>query len=436
MKTLYTKFLGAVAAAMLLASCEKDEIQAVMNPTAAVEPTLSAQTVVLLKDDAAKDALTISWAKPDFGFDAAPAYTVLIDKKGGDFAKATAVSVAGELKKTFKVSELNSILTGLGLAAGTASDVDVKVQSTLGPKTTLVSAVKTFKATPYLDRLDLSSNWGVVGSAAANGWDGPDMPFYKTDKAGVFAAYVTLKDGEIKFRQDNKWDVNYGDKGADGTAEKDGDNIKVKAGTYRITFDTNTFKYTIETYQPGLVGDATPNGWNGPDTPLVYDPTTDTWKAVVVLAAKEMKIRLNNDWAVNFGDNGGDKTLEAGGDNIKIAQAGTYLVTVDFKNAKYAIEAIKPWGVVGDATPTGWNGPDVKFIPTGIDKVFVVDRITLKDGEIKFRLNDDWGTNYGDKGADGILEANGDNIKVKAGTYGITLDLSNADKPTYKMEKK
>jgi hypothetical protein len=54
---------------------------------------------------------------------------------------------------------------------------------------------------------------------------------------------------------------------------------------------------------------------------------------------------------------------------------------------------------------------------------------------IKFRANDAWDLNYGDTGADGSLEAGGDNIPIEeAGTYEITLDLSSYPY-TYSLEK-
>jgi hypothetical protein len=53
----------------------------------------------------------------------------------------------------------------------------------------------------------------------------------------------------------------------------------------------------------------------------------------------------------------------------------------------------------------------------------------LVAGEVKFRANDDWGLNYGDDGANAILEANGANIAIPAdGEYRIKLFL---DKPDY-----
>ena len=96
----------------------------------------------------------------------------------------------------------------LGLKAGVAAGVDFKLQSVIGPTTSFISPVASITATPYLDKLDLSTNWGVVGSATPGGWNGPDLPFYKTDAANVLVAYVDLVVGEIKFRTDNKWDYN------------------------------------------------------------------------------------------------------------------------------------------------------------------------------------------------------------------------------------
>jgi len=415
---------------------KKEEIRATLNPGVVPVISLSSQNVVLVKENAAQDILTVSWAQPDYGFQAAAAYTVLIDKKGGDFTNAVGVSVGSNLKKVFKVSELNPILLKLGLKAATVGDIDVRVQSAIGTRTVLSSVVSTLKATPYLDKLDLSSNWGVVGSATTNGWNGPDMPFYKSDKANVYVAYVALIDGDIKIRQDNKWDVNYGDDGANGSLEAGGANIVVKAGNYKITFDQGALKYTIEKLSWGLVGSATPSGWAAPDVPFFYDPSSDQWRAIATLVDGELKIRQNEDWAVNYGDTKADGVLDSGGDNI-VVKKGTYLITVDFKTLKYTIEAYKVWGLVGSAAPNGWNGPDSKFRPDfGTEGIWTLSGVKLIDGEIKFRQNDAWDLNYGDTKADGVLDAGGDNIVVKAGTYDIMLDFSVASKPVYKLTKK
>jgi hypothetical protein len=85
------------------------------------------------------------------------------------------------------------------------------------------------------------------------------------------------------------------------------------------------------------------------------------------------------------------------------------------------------WAIIGDATPNGWNDPDTDMyeVETNVYQLFA----TLTEGEMKFRKDNGWTTNYG--GADGDAELNGGNIGVDAGRYLITLDLNNN---TYSVE--
>lgn len=263
---------------------------------------------------------------------------------------------------------------------------------------------------------------GIVGSATPNGWDGPDVPFYKTNQPDVYVAYATLGDGEIKFRENNSWTLNHGDNGGDGTLEKDGENMTITAGTYKIVFNLANLTYTIENFTWGLVGDATTNGWDGPDMPMTYDSSSDTWKIIATLKEGKMKFRLNNDWGTNYGDDSNDGTIENGGSDISI-NAGTYLITMDLNNMSWNAEPIDLWGVIGNATPGGWD-TDTDMTYDFKNQVWVVD-ITLSDGLIKFRANDAWSLNYGDDTNDGILDAGGADISVSSGNYRITLDLVN-----------
>jgi hypothetical protein len=412
---------------IVLNSCEKKEFTT-LNPNANTIISLSSNNIVLTDNTAANDAVTISWTKPDFGFEAAPSYAILFDLAGGDFSAAQVVPVGNELEKTFTEGELNGKLLALGVAPNIATNISVMVRTKLSNSTSFDSEPVTLNVTAYSSILDLSTNWGVVGSATPGGWgnpDIPDLPFYQTSTPGNLVAYVTLKAGEIKFRQDNSWTVNLGDTGADGTLEPSGDNIVVNAGTYKIDFDVTNSTYTMTPYTWGLVGDATANGWGGPDFMLHYNPYNNNWKAAVTLSAGEIKFRLNNDWGTNYGDTGADGTLENGGDNIAVA-AGNYIVTFDLENLTYQLEATDLWGLVGDATPNGWGGPDTKFTPDfGLNEdTWYINGITLSTGDIKVRQNDDWGLNYGDTGNDGTLEAGGDNIPVTAGTYNIKIVIS------------
>lgn len=428
----FIKYLFSIVLLAGVISCEKEEIRAVLNSEATPGLKLSAANIALSKDAADENALTISWSKPDFGYNAAAQYQILIAKRGTNFNDAQVFSTGQETSKSWTHKQLNNLLQSMGVKGNETADLEIAVESILSQDLVQRSEILPFSAVAYLDKLDLSTSWGLVGSATVNGWNGPDMPFYKTASAGVFVAYAKLNSGEIKIRENNDWAVNYGDNGADGTVELNGANIAVDAGTYRILFDINKLTVKVEKYSWGLVGSATPNSWNGPDIDFFYDPATDQWRALATLVDGEIKIRKNNDWGLNYGDTGNDGTLEANGDNIKVS-AGNYLVTFNANELTISIEKTNFPGVVGSATPNSWNGPDIVMLPDfSTDGLWVAKFAKLSDGEIKFRMNNDWGTNYGDTGKDGTLDLNGDNIAVSAGTYNIEINLETL---TYKLTK-
>ncbi|NRD21801.1 SusE domain-containing protein [Winogradskyella litoriviva] len=275
------------------------------------------------------------------------------------------------------------------------------------------------------------ATWGVVGSGY-NDWGGagPDGQFYTTNEADVFVAYVTLIDGEIKFRENNAWDSDLGDNDADGTVEAGGANIAVTAGTYKITLNTAAATYTMEEFSWGVVGSGY-NDWGAsPDAKFYYDYTTDTFKVGVQLVDGEIKFRQNNEWTTDFGDTGADGTLDGGGDNIAVS-AGHYNITLNFNDNTYTIEAGDVWGIVGSGYNDWGASPDFALTQVQPD-IYVGEIATLLDGEIKFRANNDWASDFGDTGADGTLDAGGDNIAVTAGLYRVQMDTANG---TYMLNK-
>ena len=429
MKNIIKKYFFLFSLLLVLGACEDKEYTELL-PDANTTVTASADSVLLTEEIAEDEVLTLAWTDPDFGFDAAATYKILMDFSGGDFSEAQSVAMSSSLSKVFTAQELNAKMLSLGLTPNEATDVDFKIQITLSDYQQMVSNVVTINVTAYSSLLDLSSTWGLVGSATPGGWGNEnilDVPFYTTSASGVLVAYATLLDGEIKIRKDNLWTENYGDTGLDGTLDASGDNIPVTAGTYKVTFNENDLTWSMEEYTWGLVGSAAPNGWDGPDFKLQYNSYQDNWKGVVTLLDGEIKFRFNNDWGLNYGDTGVDGVLDASGDNIAVT-AGHYLVTFDLNNLTYTLEEMDVWGLVGDATPNGWDGPDTKFIPDfGINEgVYYINGITLTDGEIKVRQNDAWAVNYGDTGNDGSLDAGGDNIPVTAGTYNIEVNFAEA----------
>ena len=116
-----------------------------------------------------------------------------------------------------------------------------------------------------------------------------------------------------------------------------------------------------------------------------------------------------------FGVNGG-----WGGLRTTKNLVNQFAVDLDVLNSSLGSQS--DWGLVGSATPNGWNGPDLEMFQTGAQEFSIY--AVLDSGELKFRFNEDWGNNYGDNGNDGTLESGGANIPVSAGTYFIVMDLS------------
>ena len=138
-------------------------------------------------------------------------------------------------------------------------------------------------------------------------------------------------------------------------------------------------------------------------------------------------------WDVNWGDNGADGTLDPGGSDISLPDAGYYKINVDLTALTYTT-LNTTWGIIGSAPPPYDWSADVNMAYDMNTKVWSVT-LDLNAGELKFRANDGWDLNYGDTGADGKLDQGGDNIQVgEAGNYTVVLDLSKAPY-TYSLTK-
>ncbi|TRX35281.1 hypothetical protein FNW52_11200 [Flavobacterium sp. ZT3R18] len=93
----------------------------------------------------------------------------------------------------------------------------------------------------------------------------------------------------------------------------------------------------------GIIGSATAattggDGW-GKDANLDYDLTTKKYSITMdLIGGKEFKFRLDDAWAVNYGDDGNNLSLDAGGANIPVAVSGNYTIVVDFTAKTYTIQ--------------------------------------------------------------------------------------------------
>ncbi len=151
-----------------------------------------------------------------------------------------------------------------------------------------------------------------------------------------FEGYIYFADAaEFKFTEGPNWDANWGDNEGDGILDNGGGNLSVsEAGYYKINVNFDDKTYSVTKTDWGIIGSASPGGWDS-DTNMEFDPETKTWIGEMDLGAGEIKFRANDGWDLNYGDNGGDGVLDAGGDNIAIAEGGSYKITMKLESPDY-----------------------------------------------------------------------------------------------------
>jgi hypothetical protein len=186
---------------------------------------------------------------------------------------------------------------------------------------------------------DAVGGWpaNTPGEVDVNQMSSTDGINYKLDKLACTV-------GAAKFRQDNSWTVNWGNPAfPSGIATQGPDNIAITpAGTYDVTFNRVTGAYNFSFPTIALVGAATPTGWPtgtaGEVDPTALTTTDGVTYTVsnVALTADICKFRANNDWAVNWGNVAFPTgTGTQGGDNIAVAAAGNYDVTLNRVTGDY-----------------------------------------------------------------------------------------------------
>ena len=188
------------------------------------------------------------------------------------------------------------------------------------------------------------------------------------------------------------------------------------AGTWIVTLDANTWTYSVSKPVLYMAGDA--NGWK--QTEMLVSTDGNYFKGFMYLNNNGFKFCTETNWdGTNYG--AGFSTV-ADAANISLPdgyQEGYYQVELDLSAKKMMLTAITTIGIIGDATPSGWDAST----PMTYDKdshAWVIKDATLKAGELKFRANDAWEINWG--GTTEALTQGGDNLKIKEdGIYDIEL---------------
>src|SRR5690606_14626132 len=125
------------------------------------------------------------------------------------------------------------------------------------------------------------------------------MTLFDTDSKTKFEIFEYLTaDGGFKFLPANiDWVGAYGKATADGILLQDEDarNITVaEDGFYRLRMDSDLLTYEVLKLEMGLIGSATPGGWDADtDMTFVGEKGTYVWNTTVNLVPGEMKFRAN-----------------------------------------------------------------------------------------------------------------------------------------------
>lgn len=336
--SIHKIFLIAVTALTLWA-CKKDEEKVIAHTGKAGTLTASAATLVLTSANASDTVETFSWTTTDYGFKAATKYTLQIAKAGTNFAAPKEVNMGSSTQQKYTGADFNQMVIILGLAPGSAGQLDVRIKSSISDSIPAVYSNNiTLAVTPYLVIINYPSLW-VPGDY--QGWDPANAPKISSKAAnGIYEGYVNIPGGSLKFKFTSHADWNHTNYGwassttsgnnVTGTFNTTGGDLFVPStGYYLLKANTNNNTWSGTKTTWGLIGDGVPTtGWTT-DQDLTYDAATKTWSITVNLIAGAIKFRANDDWPINFGDNGADLSLEYDGANIPITIAGNYTVTLD-----------------------------------------------------------------------------------------------------------
>ena len=323
---------------------------------------------------------------------------------------------------------------------------DLKVETILSLNLTSGEALApmgetTGKFTPSPTPAIDEQGYYMLGQVNGNEWDATSPVWMNKISDGVYQLKVTTTADQNWFKfyagskfVSNDWtSINAGALGCKENGSEDafgfiiynGDSwgelqtpVIPGAGTWIVTLDMNNLTYTVQKPILYMAGDA--NGWKHSDVLNSEDGVHYT--GYMYLNQNGFKFCTQKNWN---GTNYGGAFFGESEDNIMMTQeAGFYQVDVDLSAKTYTLSPFTI-GIIGDATPTGWDSDtDMTYNPE--ERCWELKNITLSDGEMKFRHKNDWSLSWGGE-LDNLTTQNGPNIAVAAGTYDIKLEVNWAE---------
>lgn len=349
--TRYAMMLAAATG--LLSACQKlDEVKA-YDPDKVVAPVLHALPgEIVITPDNMGSTQTFTWDAADFGVRTQINYS--IEASYNDGAKLVLFTGMNGTSSEQTYESLNNILAlsvedgGLGVPSGEPTDVDFYISATIGtdfekfysaPATVRMTVTTAERTYPQVWVIGDYCGWNFDNAQGLFCFSGDEVTYEAIVDLGEKAANGFKLSGEAGWNDACNWGTD-GDAAAPETeapsitliSSGGSGNIMVYSKRfYRFVFDRSTLTLSnkLSFNSMGIIGDATPGGWDT-DTEMNFDTKKQRFWVDVTLTAGEFKFRADNDWAINFG--GADGRLSQNGDNIK-ATAGNYRVYATLNNS-------------------------------------------------------------------------------------------------------
>jgi hypothetical protein len=409
------------------------------SPPAITDPT-AGSSYTLLASKQTETAITVNWTdavlESTLGVDVV--YSLEIAEDGSSFTAPVSIkSVTNLATIDLTHKELNNAVLSINSVPDITKNIDMRVKSTMtnasGNVLERISEVFSVSVTAF--GIDVPVNLFMVGSH--NGWNNADATQeFRNHGDGVFSkVQVFGANSEFKLLPTSgSWDGDWGEdkNNAGKIVQDDEQNIKVAdAGSYLVTIDYNTLSYSL-TNVTSLFAVGSHNGWNNTDASQEFNTSGNGvfTKVMTFAADSEFKLLPNSG---SWDDDWGEDPTKAGGivqdgeSNIKVTDAGTYVVTIDFTTLSFNIKEL-PTSLHVVGSPNSWNNATAPAFTKISEGLFEISMTLTASDEFKFlptqgSWNNDWGVSKSHAGM--LVRDDEDNVKSPGdGTYKITVDFN------------
>jgi len=409
------------------------------SPPVITDPIAGASFTLLVsaQDDT---AMTVNWTDGvlESTLGVTVNYSIEIAEDATSFAAPIAIKNSDNvdnLSVTHK--EFNNAVLSANLVPDVTKNIDMRVKATMtntaGDVLERISDVISISVTAF--GIDVPDNLFMVGSH--NNWNNADASQqFKHDGNGVFTkVQVFAANSEFKLLPTSgSWDGDWGeDKTNPGKIVQDDEqNIKITdAGSYLVTIDYNTLSYTL-TNVTTLFAVGSHNSWNNADASQeLYTSGNGVFTKVMTFdAGAEFKFLPNSgSWDGDTGEDAANpgSIINDGESNITVADAGTYVVTVDFTTLTFNLKEV-PTDLFLVGSPNSWNNATAPAFTKISEGLFELSIALSDSDEFKFLpVQGSWDNDWGESKAHAGMLVRDDENNVKSpgnGTYTITVDFN------------